>query len=208
MPAENCFLIDVWRQSTAYTDMTLAEQGAYRNLIDEVVLRPDGIIPDGSLAKASGSPEEWHKVSAVVMKWMRRVNGGWTNDFAVSNKGKVGVAVERGIDWGSRALVTLDKALCPDCSQAGTFTRTSGMGSRPEAWYCNPKLGGCSSNFALADEAVLGQLVERVAAPIRNRVAAGRDLAQPIGTSKEGLRKKANKSVFDDLRGRIGVQPR
>ena len=53
--------IDRWRQSTAFTDMTAEEQGLYRNLLDEVWLREDCIIPDDPriLARVSGDPEAW-----------------------------------------------------------------------------------------------------------------------------------------------------
>ncbi len=48
--------------------MTLAEQGAYRNLLDELWLR-HGFLPtdDRILAKISGDSSEWPKVRAAVM---------------------------------------------------------------------------------------------------------------------------------------------
>lgn len=60
--------IDRWRKSTAYTDMTLAEQGAYRNLLDELWLR-DGIIPKDEriLAKIAGDMKGWAKVRVAVL---------------------------------------------------------------------------------------------------------------------------------------------
>ena len=49
--------IDRWRKSTAYMDMTLEEQGAYRNLIDEATLRGGPLPTDERiLAKACGEP--------------------------------------------------------------------------------------------------------------------------------------------------------
>lgn len=80
--------IDRWRKSTAYTDMTLAEQGAYRNLLDEIVLRKDGIIPEDSVARASGDAGAWPAMSAKVLRWMKRVDGGWTNETALEVKRK------------------------------------------------------------------------------------------------------------------------
>lgn len=61
--------IDRWRKSTAYTDMTLEEQGAYRNLLDEASLR-GGPLPndEGVLAKACGDPRRWRRVRATVMR--------------------------------------------------------------------------------------------------------------------------------------------
>jgi uncharacterized protein YdaU (DUF1376 family) len=74
--------IDRWRKSTAFTDMTLEEQGAYRNLLDEVWMRPGGVIPDESIAKVSGDALRWKKIGPKVLRWMVRVPGGWTNDTA------------------------------------------------------------------------------------------------------------------------------
>jgi uncharacterized protein YdaU (DUF1376 family) len=60
--------IDRWRKSTAWTGMTLEEQGAYRNLLDEAWLR-GGAIPNDPrvLAQASGDPKRWAKVRAKVL---------------------------------------------------------------------------------------------------------------------------------------------
>lgn len=73
--------IDRWRKSTAYTDMTLAEQGAYRNLIDELWLR-GGVIPDEerTLAKACGDAIEWKKVKKAVMAHFYLTPEGWRNE--------------------------------------------------------------------------------------------------------------------------------
>lgn len=77
--------IDRWRQSTAYTDMTAEEQGLYRNLLDEVWLRDDHVIPDDPriLAKVSGDPEAWSRCSKRVLGWMTRVETGWTHTTAM-----------------------------------------------------------------------------------------------------------------------------
>ncbi len=98
--------IDRWRKSTAYTDMTLAEQGAYRNLLDELWLR-DGYLPDcdRSLANVCGDAVEWAKVRESVMSRFVETEKGWTNETALaviskasslhdarSKAGKVGVA--------------------------------------------------------------------------------------------------------------------
>lgn len=73
--------IDRWRRSTAYTDMTLAEQGAYRNLLDELWLR-DGLLPDDDriLAKISGDALAWPEVRDRVMAHFTRVEGGLRNE--------------------------------------------------------------------------------------------------------------------------------
>lgn len=78
--------IDRWRKSTAFTDMTAEQQGLYRNLLDEIWIRPDRIIPDNPriLARASGDEEAWGRNKEIVLKWMQRVDGGWTNVTASS----------------------------------------------------------------------------------------------------------------------------
>lgn len=74
--------IDRWRKSTAFTEMNLEEQGAYRNLLDEARLR-GGLIPDDDelLAKACGDPRRWKVVKKKVMRWFVRDGrtGGWRN---------------------------------------------------------------------------------------------------------------------------------
>lgn len=77
--------LDRWRKSTARTDMTLAERGAYRELLDECWLRPDGILPndDRVLARiALCTPEEWAEVKPAVMSRFTEVPGGVTNETA------------------------------------------------------------------------------------------------------------------------------
>lgn len=73
--------IDRWRKSTAYTDMTLAEQGAYRNLLDELWLR-EGALPDDDriLGRISGDPVEWPRVREKVLSRFRKTPEGWVND--------------------------------------------------------------------------------------------------------------------------------
>lgn len=73
--------IDRWRNSTAYKDMRLAEQGAYRNLLDELWTR-DGLLPDDDrvLGNICGAAKEWARVRDAVMGHFRKVDGGWRND--------------------------------------------------------------------------------------------------------------------------------
>ena len=61
--------IDLWRKSTAFTDMTLEEQGCYRNLLDEAWLRLGALpVTDRILARASGDPARWPRLKSVVLK--------------------------------------------------------------------------------------------------------------------------------------------
>jgi uncharacterized protein YdaU (DUF1376 family) len=72
--------IDRWRKSTAYTDMTLEEQGAYRNLLDDAALR-GGALPNDehALAKACGDPRRWRRVRPKVMARFTLQADGWHN---------------------------------------------------------------------------------------------------------------------------------
>lgn len=72
--------LDRWRKSTAYTDMTLEEQGAYRNLLDEAALR-GGPIPNDEriLAKACGDALRWPIVRDVVLARFTLETDGWHN---------------------------------------------------------------------------------------------------------------------------------
>ncbi len=73
--------IDRWRKSTAYTDMTLAEQGAYRNLLDELWLR-GGVLPNDEriLAKISGDALAWPEVRTAVLARFYDVPEGLRNE--------------------------------------------------------------------------------------------------------------------------------
>lgn len=73
--------IDRWRGSSAFVDLDLECQGAYRNLLDEACLRGGGIPNDPAiLARASGDPVRWPKLKARVMKRFRLVDRKWHND--------------------------------------------------------------------------------------------------------------------------------
>jgi uncharacterized protein YdaU (DUF1376 family) len=61
--------------------MTLEEQGAYRNLLDEATLR-GGVLPDDEriLGKASGDALRWRKVRSGVMTHFVQTPAGWRNE--------------------------------------------------------------------------------------------------------------------------------
>lgn len=73
--------IDRWRKSTAYTDMTLEQQGAYRNLLDEATLR-GGPLPNDErvLAKACGDAKAWKRLRPVLMPRFTLTPDGWRNE--------------------------------------------------------------------------------------------------------------------------------
>lgn len=62
-------------------DMTLEEQGAYRNLIDEATLR-GGPLPNDErvLGKASGDALAWKRVRPAVMQRFALAADGWRNE--------------------------------------------------------------------------------------------------------------------------------
>lgn len=70
--------IDRWRKSTAYTGMTLEEQGAYRNLLDECRLL-GGTLPQDEVAlgAACGDASAWPRVRSAVMDHFELRDGGW-----------------------------------------------------------------------------------------------------------------------------------
>ena len=76
--------IDRWRKSTAFTDLTLEEQGAYRNLLDEAWLRAiqgEGIPNEPrTLARASGDPVRWPKLQARVLRRFHLVGGAYHHE--------------------------------------------------------------------------------------------------------------------------------
>jgi uncharacterized protein YdaU (DUF1376 family) len=73
--------IDRWRKSSAYMDMTVEQQGAYRNLLDEAHLR-GGPLPNDEriLAKACGDALIWDRVRVAVMARFDLRDDGWHND--------------------------------------------------------------------------------------------------------------------------------
>ena len=75
--------IDRWRSSSAYMDLSAEAQGLYRNLCDEVWLRDGNVIPEGSLARASGFPELWKKHRVAILAHMTEQGGGWTSATAL-----------------------------------------------------------------------------------------------------------------------------
>jgi uncharacterized protein YdaU (DUF1376 family) len=72
--------IDRWRTSTAFRDMTLEEQGAYRNLLDEAHLS-GGALPndDRILAKACGDANRWPTLREHVLAKFTLTPEGWRN---------------------------------------------------------------------------------------------------------------------------------
>jgi uncharacterized protein YdaU (DUF1376 family) len=73
--------IDRWRKSSAYAEMTVEEQGAYRNLLDAATLR-GGPLPDDEnvLAKACGDPRIWKRVRPKVITHFKLGPDGWRNE--------------------------------------------------------------------------------------------------------------------------------
>lgn len=73
--------IDRWRKSSAFMDMTLEQQAAYRNLLDEATLRGGPLPKDERvLAKACGDALAWERVRPVVMGRFTLREDGWHHD--------------------------------------------------------------------------------------------------------------------------------
>jgi uncharacterized protein YdaU (DUF1376 family) len=72
--------IDRWRTSAAFREMTLEEQGAYRNLLDEAYLC-GGVLPNDErrLAKACGDGSRWPAVREAVLAKFVLTPLGWQN---------------------------------------------------------------------------------------------------------------------------------
>lgn len=72
--------IDRWRTSAAYREMTLEQQGAYRNLIDEASLS-GGALPNDEriLAKACGDAAAWPEIRGAVLRKFYLTPDGWRN---------------------------------------------------------------------------------------------------------------------------------
>lgn len=77
------WLIDLWRSSRASREMTMAEQGAYRNLLDEIWIR-EGPLPldEAKLAAISGAYSEWPALRAGVLAHFHRGIDGWHHPVA------------------------------------------------------------------------------------------------------------------------------
>ena len=73
--------IDRWRTSDAFRMMTLEEQGAYRNLLDEAALA-EGVLPNDEriLARACGDATRWPDLRDRLLAKFTLTAGGWRND--------------------------------------------------------------------------------------------------------------------------------
>jgi len=102
-----CWWVDRWRKSTAYTDMTLEEQGAYRNLLDEATLR-DGALPNVErvLARACGDPTAWKRVRRAVLARFTLEADGWHNETLDGVLHKTREVSERRSRAGQRGNAT------------------------------------------------------------------------------------------------------
>jgi uncharacterized protein YdaU (DUF1376 family) len=77
--------IDRWRQSAAYRDLTPEQKGMYRDLLDEVWLRDDHVIPDDDrvLGLIVGDPDRWRVLRDSILCRFTRAGAGWTHDTAL-----------------------------------------------------------------------------------------------------------------------------
>ena len=95
--------IDRWRRSTAYTEMSLEQQGAYRNLLDEGWLRGGPIPPDENiLAKACGDPRVWAQVREKVLAHFTRAPDGLRNETLDAVLGECQRRAAKQAQWRTR----------------------------------------------------------------------------------------------------------
>lgn len=96
--------IDRWRKSTAFTDMTIEEQGAYRNLLDEATLR-DGLLPNDErvLEKACGDPRVWKRVRVAVLGRFIVTPEGLRNDTLDEVLHQSRRRAKKQADWRARS---------------------------------------------------------------------------------------------------------
>jgi uncharacterized protein YdaU (DUF1376 family) len=89
--------IDRWRQSAAYRDLTPEQKGMYRDLLDEVWLRDDHIIPDDDrvMGLIVGDPERWKVLRESILCRFHRVESGWTHDTAMEVIGQSKTRADR-----------------------------------------------------------------------------------------------------------------
>jgi len=73
--------IDRWRASSAFANLTLEEQGAYRNMLDDAQLR-GGAIPDNdrALMLACGDPVAWPRLRDRMLARFYLTDDGWRNE--------------------------------------------------------------------------------------------------------------------------------
>jgi uncharacterized protein YdaU (DUF1376 family) len=145
-------------------DMTLEQQGAYRNLLDEAALR-GGPLPteDRILAKACGDAKRWPKVRDVVLARFELQADGWHNatlDEVIARSEELRITrAAAGRNGGRQKLAnrlanvvanTLANTLPPDpdpslivppiVPQRGTFTKRE---LQHAAQLRTRSLGGC-----------------------------------------------------------------
>lgn len=148
--------IDRWRKSTAYTDMTLAEQGAYRNLLDELWLR-DGLLPNDEriLAKICGDAMSWATVRTAVLARFEVSDQGLRNPThdevsarskalheARSKAGKKGNAARWGIANGIAKPIANGIATASSPSPSPSPSPISGSVSKEKKKIIRPKETG------------------------------------------------------------------
>lgn len=115
--------IDRWRTSSAYANLTMAEQGAYRNLLDELWLR-DGLLPDDDrlLERASGAGSEWAKLRENVLDHFTPADGGYRHATHDAVQAESQAKAKKAQNWrdrnkvGWKVEIDAQNGLCGCCS--------------------------------------------------------------------------------------------
>jgi uncharacterized protein YdaU (DUF1376 family) len=133
--------IDRWRKSTAFTDMTLEQQGAYRNLLDEAWLR-GGYIPQDEriLARASGDVTTWKRVREVVLARFILTPQGYCNEtlLDVMKKSKQRVEKQKRYRDRKKGGSGNDDGNGPGNETGNTHGHDAGNDHGNEAGYLDP----------------------------------------------------------------------
>lgn len=129
--------IDRWRKSSAFMDMTLEQQGAYRNLLDEAALR-GGPLPDDErmLAKACGDVKAWKRVRPVVMARFDLRPDGWHNQtldevyrrsLEISEQRSIAGTAGNKKRWGKHRKTIANASQTPSQTGSQTASQTPSL---------------------------------------------------------------------------------
>lgn len=164
---------DRFRKSSAFVEMTLAEQGAYRNLLDYQRLNGDRIPNDERvLSKACGDPLEWPVVRDKVLRW-----------FEVSPDGaflfnRTAVEINAETDRLSAAAAVGGKARAEAAQRDGGKFTSGSPAALPAAEPAETQpplsvvrsplsvsVAGTESGNTTADEPAFGVMLDEAACP-------------------------------------------
>lgn len=181
--------IDRWRQSAAYVEMTVEEQGAYRNLLDEATLRDGGIPNDERLlarVSCGGDTRVWKRVKAACLRRFELRDGVLVNGTLEKVLRASQTRIDRQQRYRDRLAAERAKAEPPRHEQ-----RNAPRNGKRHA----PHHGGRNrGRYQYQDQ---DQDVQKI--PPTPRSHGGRSLAGKPFTRKELQEARADLRVYRDL---------